>query len=225
MSGVLESSKCAVIFVGPPGSGKGTQAALLQKEFGFLAFSTGDEFRREIASGSDLGRQIQDIIGTGELVPDTLVITMVEKVLQRPGVTRVLFDGVPRTRPQAEALSALLDLGHWRTQVYFFNLDADTAVERIAGRFLCKQCQQSYNERTMRPKVEGVCDVCGGREFFQREDDKRETVLRRLAGYEEMTRPIVDYYRKKGDVVEIDASKEPASISEDLAASIESMLQ
>lgn len=219
------SMKCAVIFVGPPGSGKGTQAALLQKEFGFLAFSTGDELRREIASGSDLGLQIREITERGELVPDTLVITMVEKVLKREGVTRILFDGVPRTRPQAEALSALLELGHWRTKVYSFNLDSDIVVKRIAGRFLCKQCKQSYNEETMRPKVEGVCDMCGGREFFQREDDKRETVLRRLACYEEMTRPIVDYYRKKGDVVEIDASKEAFLISEDLAASIKTMLQ
>lgn len=220
-----ESSRCAVIFVGPPGSGKGTQAALLQKEFGFLAFSTGDELRREIASGSDLGQQIREITEKGELVPDAVVIAMVEKVLGRADVSRILFDGFPRTRPQAEALSALLDLGHWKTKIFYFGLDAEIVVERIAGRFLCKQCKQSYNEKTIRPRVEGVCDVCGGTEFIQREDDKRETVLKRLACYEEMTRPIVDYYKKNGDVVEIDASQEPSSISEVLATSIKSMLQ
>lgn len=195
-----------VILLGPPGAGKGTQAKRLEDKFGLVQLSTGDMLRAECASGSDLGRRVQAIMDAGSLVSDDIMIALIAARIERLGGKQgFILDGFPRTVPQAEALDAMLKQKGLRLDhVIEMTVDEAVLVERIVGRFSCAACGASYHDRHHRPKVEGVCDVCGGREFVRRPDDNVETVKARLAAYRGQTAPILPYYRAKGILRAVD---------------------
>ena len=211
-----------VILFGPPGAGKGTQAQCLEKRYGIVHLSTGEMLRQAVASGSALGQSVQKIMAAGTLVPDDIMIELIAERIEEPDCANgFLFDGFPRTTPQAEALDAMLaDKGIGLDRVIWIEIDDAILVDRISGRFNCAECGAGFHDSFHRPKVEGVCDDCGGREFSRRKDDNVETVKARLQAYHEQTAPLLPYYRAKNIVETIDGS---AQIS-DVAGRIETLL-
>lgn len=211
-----------VILFGPPGAGKGTQAQCLEKRYGIVHLSTGEMLRQAVASGSALGQSVQKIMAAGTLVPDDIMIELIAERIEEPDCANgFLFDGFPRTTPQAEALDAMLaDKGIGLDRVIWIEIDDAILVDRISGRFNCAECGAGFHDSFHRPKVEGVCDDCGGREFSRRKDDNVETVKARLQAYHEQTAPLLPYYRAKSIVETVDGS---AQIS-DVAGRIETLL-
>lgn len=220
---MLEQLSYAIVLVGPPGCGKGTQASLLYKEKGFFPFSTGDCIRQEIASGSDLGAQLKEICDAGGLVADDLILDMTQKAVDRLETNKVLFDGFPRTLEQAKKLSALLQ-GAWKLLVLYFSVEDDVVCDRILGRFSCERCGQGYNDKTLLPKVGGVCDSCGSTNFVRRTDDNVETIRKRLATYKEATDPIVRFYKDAGRVVVVDAAQDISDVWQAVSSSVDAFL-
>ena len=198
-----------LILLGAPGSGKGTQAKRLQDTLCIIQLSTGDMLRAEVASGSELGRKAENVIQAGRLVPDELMIDMISKRIGHDDCRNgFILDGFPRTVPQASALDRLLTEKKLKIDhVLVLDSDDEALVERITGRFTCVQCGAGYHEKFQRPKVDGVCDKCGGTEFSRRADDNAETVRARLKTYHEVTTPIIDYYGKRGVVSIVDGMK------------------
>ena len=194
-----------LIFFGPPGGGKGTEIQLLQKK-GFIKLSTGDMLRKEVESKSKLGEKLKSIMDKGELVSDTLVSKLIEKELsQKSGI---IFDGYPRTIKQAKKLTKLLNLKKISINgVIVINTPDNLIVKRISARYICKKCGASYNKLGNQPKKEGICDVCGGKTFIQRSDDKKSVIKNRLSEYHKTSKEILDYYRKKELIHDIDASE------------------
>lgn len=188
-----------LILLGPPGAGKGTQAARLEREKGLKQLSTGDMLRAAVTSGNLLGLQIKSIMNAGQLVPDDIIIKMIAERISQPDVRNgFILDGFPRTVPQAEALDRMLaEKGLNLDSVVEMQVDEDELVKRIAGRYACAKCGAGYHDSFKGTKVPGVCDACGGREFTRREDDTPDTVRARLAAYHEQTAPILPYYRAK----------------------------
>lgn len=199
------TASARVVLLGPPGAGKGTQAKLLEQEFGAVQISTGDILRKAVADQSPLGKQAGDYIKRGSLVPDDLIINLIAERLQQVDCAQgFLLDGFPRTIPQAESLDALLKkLALSLTCVLSVRVPRPVIIERLAGRRTCKKCGALCHMVFDPPKRDGVCDHCGG-ELFQREDDKEETIANRLAVYDAQTAPLVDYYRRQGILREID---------------------
>ncbi len=189
-----------LILLGPPGCGKGTQATRLKDACHLVHLSTGDMLRAEVAAGTEVGRMVDGLMRAGALVPDELIIGIARTRFDDDDVrSGFLLDGFPRTVPQAEALDGLLaDRSLRLDHVISIEVDDEAMVERITGRFTCAKCNEGYHDTFKRPKVEGVCDVCGSREFIRRKDDTAETVRRRLAAYRAQTRPLFDYYEGKG---------------------------
>jgi adenylate kinase len=183
-----------LIFLGPPGAGKGTQAKALEERFGYRQLSTGDILRANVREGTQLGVEAQGYMDSGELVPDDLIIRMVERELaSRPG--DVIFDGFPRTVPQAEALDALLARTNRGAVAIAFDVDPDVLTDRLTGRRTHPASGRTYHVKHNPPKVDGVDDETG-EPLVQRPDDKEETIRTRLATYEENTAPLVGYYEK-----------------------------
>jgi adenylate kinase len=186
-----------VVLLGPPGSGKGTQAKRIEQIHGITQLATGDMLRAATLSGSELGLRVKSIMDSGQLVPDGIIIGMIADRIGQPDCRNgFVLDGFPRTLAQAQALDEMLAqrrLNH----VIEFEVDEAALVERLAGRFNCQQCGASYHERDNRPKVDGVCDVCGACEFVCRADDRPETVKARLDVYHHQTAPILPYYRER----------------------------
>jgi adenylate kinase len=199
-----------LILLGPPGAGKGTQAKRLEERFGLAQLSTGDMLRAERASKSPLGQRVQSIMDSGQLVSDDIMIDLIAARIDRlekgPGSHKgFILDGFPRTVPQAEALDAMLaKKGLKLDYVIEMRVDEAALVDRIAGRYACAKCGAGYHNRFQRPKLNGVCDLCGGREFIRRADDRPETVKARLKAYREQTAPILPYYRAKGVLHTVD---------------------
>ena len=195
-----------LILLGPPGSGKGTQAKRLVQKYGLVQLATGDMLRVVIRSGSALGRHVNGIMESGQLVPDAILIAMIaERIAESDCKNGFILDGFPRTVPQAEALDAMLAEHGLRIDlVILFEVDQVALIDRLSGRFTCRICGASYHERYNRPKVEGVCDVCGGRDFERRADDRPEAVRTRLEAYRLQTAPILPYYRARGILRQID---------------------
>ncbi len=194
-----------LVFLGPPGVGKGTYASAISKKYGIPHISTGDIFREEIKKGSELGKKVKSYVDAGKLVPDDIVIEVVKRRLSMDDCKKgFILDGFPRTLAQAEALDKItkIDLA------LNFVAPDEVIIERISGRRVCLKCGAIYHVVYMPPKVRGVCDKCGG-SLIQREDDKPEVVKERLAIYRERFSPIIDYYKKKGILVEVYAG-EPA---------------
>jgi len=189
-----------LVLLGPPGAGKGTQARWLVEHYGIPQLSTGDMLREAVARGSEVGRQAKAVMERGELVSDSIINAIVAERIAQPDCARgFVLDGYPRTLAQAEALDAMLAArGQKLDAVIEIRVDVEALVERIAGRFACAKCGAGYHDRFKRPKLEGVCDVCGSTEFTRRNDDNPEAVRTRLQAYEAQTAPLLPYYRARG---------------------------
>jgi len=211
-----------IILLGPPGVGKGTQAKILAERTGLPHISSGDLFRENMKNRTELGKRVQTYMDRGELVPDDLTIAMVEARLSKPDCRAgAILDGFPRTPAQAEALRKILAGHSADVQVVpFINAPADVLVERVSGRLTCRAQGHVFHQAFSRPKIAGKCDVDGS-ELFQREDDKAETVSRRIRVYMDQTSPLIDYYRAEGKLVEIDGTQ---SI-EEVAAALEAVIR
>lgn len=198
-----------LIFLGPPGAGKGTQAGRLCDDTGWANVSTGDLLREAVAGKTDLGRKADEFMNAGKLVPDDLVVEMVARRLQEPDCAKgFVLDGFPRTVVQAEMLHKTLDeLKKKLDAVLYFNTGRDTIVKRLSGRRMCPKCNANYHLTNIPPKVEGICDRCGA-ELYQRDDDKPDTILKRIEVYEEQTAPLIAFYRERGSLKELDGNLE-----------------
>ncbi len=206
-----------ILLMGPPGAGKGTQAANLVTEFGVPHISTGDMFRAAVKEGTELGKQAKACMDAGKLVPDEVTIGIVRERLAKDDCRKgFILDGFPRTVEQADALGGILkDLGLSLTRVLNISVPAEDLIERAVGRRICKKCGATYHVKFHPPKAEGTCDACGG-ELFQRADDSAETMKNRLSVYEDSTRPLIEYYKKAGIYAEVDGRQPIRQVTEEL---------
>lgn len=206
-----------LIFLGAPGAGKGTLAAQLSKEYDIPQISTGDIFRSAVKEGSDLGRTVEKIMEKGELVSDALTVELVkERLVQKDAQNGYILDGFPRTIAQADALSSFQKID----MVINFKIGDDVVIRRLSGRRVCRSCGAIYHVENKPPKVEGKCDECGG-ELYTRDDDTIESIKNRLRVYKDQTEPLIEYYRGKGFLRDINSSTSP----EDSLAQVKSLLE
>ncbi|HKP52350.1 MAG TPA: adenylate kinase [Chloroflexia bacterium] len=208
-----------LILLGAPGAGKGTQSEILSEQLQMPHVSSGDLLRDNRKRGTELGKVAEGYMDRGELVPDDLIIEMILDRLSLPDATHgVLLDGFPRTLPQAAALDEALDRNGKRVNgALYINVPEDVLLDRLSGRLTCRNCGHVYHEKFAPPKVSGVCDVCGG-ELYQREDDKRETAIKRLSVYFDQTRPIIGYYRDANKLNEVNGQQTIEKVTEDLVS-------
>ena len=200
------SADLNIILLGPPGAGKGTQASRLQADRGMIQLSTGDMLRAAVKAETPVGLKAKAVMAAGELVSDDIVSALIDDTLTTMSADQgAIFDGYPRTEPQAASLDTIL-AAHHRQLDYVIELevDEDALVARIVGRFSCANCGTNYHERFNRPKIDGTCDVCGAHEFKRRPDDNEETVRTRMAEYRAKTAPILPIYEARGLVRRVD---------------------
>jgi adenylate kinase len=209
-----------LILLGPPGAGKGTQAKIVQDKHKIVQLSTGDMLRAEVAAGSELGRKAKAIMEKGELVPDDLIVKMIEGRIAKPDCKNgFILDGFPRTIPQAEALDAMLKTAGLKIDhVIEMRVDDEAMISRITGRYSCAKCGAGYHDTLQMPKTQGVCDKCGGKEFTRRADDNADTVRSRLKAYHAQTAPIAGYYQKKGNLKGVDGMAPIPEVTRQIAA-------
>ncbi|MEM1542400.1 MAG: adenylate kinase [Ignisphaera sp.] len=208
-----------LVFIGPPGIGKGTYAKMLRQKYGIPHISTGDIFREEIAKATDLGLKIKQYVEKGLLVPDEIVIEVIKKVLQGPECRNgFILDGFPRTIKQAEELDKIVSID----AVFLFEAPVEIIVERVSGRLICPNCGAIYNVKWKPPKVPGICDVCG-HQLIKRKDDEPEVVRTRYQVYKQTFEPVIDYYRRKNLLIEIDASRDAEIVVKDIEEVLKKM--
>lgn len=209
-----------IILLGPPGSGKGTQAKRIEQSRAICHLATGDMLRAATASGTDIGMRVKSIMDSGQLVPDDVMIDMIANRIVDPDCRNgFILDGFPRTVPQAQALDEMLaERALGLAHVIVLKVDEVTLIDRLAGRFTCAGCGASYHERHHRPRIEGVCDVCGSREFVHRADDRPEAVRNRFEVYHRQTAPILPYYRDRGILRCIDGMAEIDQVTREIEA-------
>ncbi len=203
--------------LGPPGAGKGTQAEAISAKLHLPHISSGDIFREHLKNHTELGRLASGFINNGELVPDDLTITMIRERLSRPDCCDgALLDGFPRTPAQADALADLLsDINGHIKSVPYICAPEDILIERLAGRWTCRKSGHVFHQKYNPPQHPGICDIDGS-ELYQREDDKAETVKRRINVYMEQTQPLIEYYRQHGILMEVDGKKSIEQVTNDL---------
>jgi adenylate kinase len=212
-----------LVLLGPPGAGKGTQAKLLEDSRSLVKLSTGDMLRAAVAAGSELGRKAGDIMERGQLVPDDLVIGLIaERIDADNKGSGFIFDGFPRTIAQAEALDRLFkQRGKKVDRVIVMEVDDEALIERIAGRFACASCGEGYHDLYKLPKVEGVCDRCGSRQFVRRKDDTEEVVRARLKAYHAQTEPLIDYYQRQGKVRAVNGMGDIGTVAKEIGEALD----
>lgn len=211
-----EEKKVNLVLLGGPGAGKGTQAEKLVEDWELNHLATGDILRAEVEKESNLGLEAKEYMDKGDLVPDDLVVDMVEKRLDEP--KGYLFDGFPRTVEQADALSEVVELD----LVLYIKIDSEEAVRRLSARRVCSDCGRIYNKNFKKPEQEGVCDECGG-ELYRRDDDRPEVIRDRFETFLDETAPLIDYYADKGLLVEIDGEQDPDKVYEEVKDSLVSL--
>lgn len=214
-----------IIFLGAPGAGKGTQSDLLVANNNFIKVSTGDLLREVSVSGSSFGNKIKDIMQSGSLVSDEIVEKLLKDKLNEVNNSdaNIIFDGFPRTIAQAVILNDMISNleGNLDISVLLLNIDADSVVERIVGRFNCADCKENYHDKFKPTKVTGVCDICGSKNLVRRADDNRETIVNRLKSFDDEIAPILKFYRNIGDVVEIFAGNHFDDVYKDITNRLE----
>lgn len=210
-----------LILLGPPGAGKGTQAKMLVDHFGVPQISTGDILRAAVKEGTPMGIKAKAFMDAGGLVPDEVVVGIVRERLQKPDCTEgFILDGFPRTVAQADALKeSLRQLGKDLDAVVSLEVDVEALVERLTGRRTCRECGRGYHLQFDPPKIAEVCDACGG-DLFQRDDDREETIRKRLAVYLAQTAPLVDYYRAGGLLACVDGMREIDSVQQQILSAL-----
>jgi len=207
-----------LVLLGPPGGGKGTQAKRLMDKYGLIQLSTGDMLRAAVASGSEVGKRAKAVMDAGQLVSDEIVIGIIDERLDAPDTKNgVIFDGFPRTLAQAEALDGIMvKKGRKLHHAIEIRVPDQLLIDRITGRFTCAKCGAGYHEKFQKPKVEGVCDACGGKEFSRRADDNAETVKKRLDAYHAQTAPLLPYYEGQRILSVVDGTLDIALVTKAL---------
>jgi len=204
-----------IVLLGPPGAGKGTQAKILAAQNGLVHLSTGDILRDEVARDTELGRKAKGYMNRGDLVPDQLIIDMIKGRLDGDG--GFILDGFPRTAPQAEALEKIATID----VAINIALSRGEVIRRLSSRRVCRECGKIYNLLYNSPKKEGVCDACGG-ELFQRDDDKRDVIENRYDVYMDATSPLINFYKERGLLKDVDGSRETEKVSEQIRVALRS---
>ena len=203
----------SIVLFGPPGAGKGTQAARITDSTGLPQVSTGDMLRAAVKNGTDTGIAAKQYMDDGKLVPDSIIIDLIkERILESDAKNGVMFDGFPRTVPQAEALANITEVTH----VIAIEVPDEKIVERICGRYSCATCGAVYHDSFNPTKLDGVCDECGGSDMKRRADDNESTVLQRLSAYHEQTSPLADWYESKGIFHRINGDRVIDEITSDI---------
>lgn len=219
MNTLDEVKKMKLIFLGAPGAGKGTIAKMVMEKYNIPQISTGDIFRDNIKSETELGKKAKEYIDKGELVPDEITVGMVKERLSKDDCKNgYILDGFPRTIPQAEALEKIDKID----KVIDFQARDDVIIQRLSGRRTCRKCGAIFHIVNIPPKVEGICDKCGG-ELVQRSDETEEVIKNRLEVYRKQTEPLIDYYKKNGMLAGVDANTSPEPIFEETVKVLESI--
>lgn len=215
--------KVRLVLLGPPGAGKGTQAAGIVEKYNIPHISTGDIFRKNIKEGTKLGLEAKGYMDKGLLVPDELVVSIVkDRLLEDDCKSGFLLDGFPRTVAQADALNAELEeMSISLDRVINIDVPSAELIKRAVGRRICRQCGATYHVELNKPEKEGICDSCEG-ELYQRDDDKEETVSKRIEVYTDQTQPLIDYYKKKGILIDIDGLQSIEKVFSDIVGKLES---
>ena len=220
MLDIVKTSAPVLILLGPPGAGKGTQARMLESQFGLVQLSTGDLLRAAVAAGTEAGLAARAVMDAGDLVSDEIVIAILRDRLKDADCAKgVILDGFPRTGAQAEALEVLLgDSGQLINAAISLEVEDDAMVTRISGRYTCGDCGEGYHDNFKQPAKDGVCDQCGSADFKRRADDNAETVVSRLEAYHAQTAPLIAYYEGKGALKKVDAMGAIGAIAKELSA-------
>ena len=210
------------VLLGPPGAGKGTQAKIIAEKYGLIHISSGDLFRDNLKRQTDLGKLAQTFMSKGELVPDDVTIDMIRERLSRPDCKNgALLDGFPRTPAQADALATMLkEFKDAVDLVPYISVPESVLIERLCGRWTCRSNGHVYHEKYNPPQLSGVCDLDGS-ELYQRDDDRSETVEKRIKVYVEQTSPLIEYYRRNNLIAEIDGKKAIEDVTAELLAALE----
>ena len=201
-----------LIFLGPPGAGKGTMAFKAKEHYSIPHISTGDLFRAAIKNQTELGKQVKSILDKGDLVPDELTTAMVRERLEQDDTKNgYILDGFPRTIPQAESLKEFTSID----KVVNFTIPEDEVIRRLSGRRVCRSCGESFHIEFIPPRKDGVCDKCSG-ELYTRDDDKIEAIKNRLSVYDKSTAPLIEFYQNEGSLIDVDSSQKPEDVFKDL---------